>query len=231
MSGLVVPSASETPVALSGAPVGRVARLIRVGALVMCPPVLAYAYDLYCANILYGIVLAYAPILFGCIGLIARPVLDAAADRANPRYEFSGKGAILGSCVSFFPALVFAPQQVDRTALVALFLASSAFYYALGKIGCLFLGCCRAIVPARLPLPAIEAACSLGWSLVALGTLPEMPAFRLLTFAAVAVGFLALRVYSRCARGSRARDALGQPDSIALGALACCAAAMTPALR
>lgn len=198
---------------------------MRVVALLLCPPLLAFAYNFYCANILYSIGLAYAPIIAGGLGLVARGALDAALDRANQRNEFSGKGAIVGASGSFLTILVFAPHNVDRTALIALFLASSAFYYAAGKAGCLFLGCCRAVVPRRLPLPAFEMISSLVLSLAALATLHGNTTFRLLTFAAIIAGFLALRIHSRCSRGSRLRSALGQLDSIALGALAFLAAA------
>ncbi len=209
---------------------GRVARLTRLAALLFTPPLLAFAYVHYCENTLYGIALAYVPVLFGSIGLVARSTIDAAAGRTNPRYEFSGKGAVLGSGASFLLLLFVAPQGADRTALLALFLASITFYYGVGKLGCLFLGCCRAAVPGRASLPTIEALWSLALSIAALATLYEAAGFRLPMFAAIVLGFLALRVFSRCARGSRLRSALGQFDSIALGALACCMAAIA-ALR
>ena len=200
---------------------GRFARISRLAVLIAYPPLLAFAYDRYCANTLYSIALAYVPVVFGGIGLVSRPVLDAAAGRTTPRDEFSGKGLLLGSFAAFFLLLIFAPQQIDRTALVALFLSSVAFYYAVGKAGCLALGCCRAVVPRRVPLPAIEALWSFALALVALATLYEPTTLRLSTFAAVIAAFLALRLFSRRARGTRMRSALAKPDSIALGALAC----------
>lgn len=205
---------------------GRFARLTRIAALIVAPPLLALAYDRICANALYSAALAYVPIIFGGIGLVARSTFDAVTDRANPRLEFSGKGAFVGSAASFFLLLVAAPQGADRTALVALFISSLAFYYAVGKAGCLFLGCCRAVVPGRFPLPAIEALWSLAIGLAALATLYQTARLRLLAFAAIVACLLALRVFSRCRRGSNLRSALGQIDSLALAALACVAAAM-----
>lgn len=199
---------------------GRVARFLRVATLLGSPPLLAYAYSLLGASLWYGIILAYAPTIGAYVGVISRPVLDAAAGRADPRYEFSGNGLIIGATVPFLIALAFAPHNLDRTALLAPFLASVTLYYAIGKFGCLCIGCCRAIVAPRLPLPTIEALCSLGLSAAALGTLREGVALRLLTIAAVFAAFLALRIFSRYARGDRVRDALLQPDSIALGTLA-----------
>ena len=205
---------------------GRMARVTRLAALLFTPPLLAFAYIHYCKQTPYGIALAYVPVLFGGIGLVARSAIDAAAGRRNPRYEFSGKGAGIGAAASFFLLLAFAPPGADRTALVALFFASSTFYYAVGKVGCLFLGCCRAALPGRLPLPAIEAIGSLALSSAALATLYATAPARLALLAAIVAGTLALRLFSRCARGSRLRGALGELDSIALGALACCTAAI-----
>jgi hypothetical protein len=204
----------------------RAAPAIRITALLMCPPLLALAYACYCGALWYGMLLAYAPILGGWIGLTSRPVLDAAAQRANPRFEFSGKGFVLGSLCSFFIAFAFAPASADRTALVALFLASSLLYYALGKIGCLLLGCCRASDAPRsfMPLPMIEALWSGALAIAALLTLFGSATLRLWSFPLIAVGFLLLRIYSRNARGSRMRDALLQLDSIVLAVAASSAA-------
>ena len=205
---------------------GRVARRTRLAAILLCPPLLAFAYERYCANILWSLALAYVPLLFGSIGLIARSVLDAATERTDLRNEFSAKGALLGSAGSFFVLLLFIPHSVDRTALVAIFLASLLFYYAVGKIGCVFLGCCRAAVPWRLPLPTIEAICSLALSLAALATLYEASVPRLFSTAAILGCSLALRLFSRCMRGSSLGNALKQFDSIALGVLICGTAAI-----
>ena len=171
-----------------------------------------------------AVLLAYAPIVGGWIGLASRPVLQAAAQHVEPQYEFSGKGAILGSLAAFFLALAFTPAQADRTALVALFLASSSFYYALGKVGCLFIGCCPANSERRmlLPLPAIEAGSSSAIGIAALLTLFGTTTVRLWSFLTITGAFLLLRVVSRYARGSGLRGALRQLDSIALAAVACC---------
>ncbi|MGZ3499680.1 MAG: hypothetical protein ACXVAG_12505 [Vulcanimicrobiaceae bacterium] len=190
----------------------------------VCPPLLALAYDAVGAKLWCALALAYSPIAGGWIGLSSRPVFDAAADRANPRYEFSGKGAIVGASAAFLLAFLFVSPHADRTAVVALFFASSLFYYAIGKIGCFSLGCCRAAAPktTHIPLPIIEAACSSAFSTALLVTLRGTPALRASTFAAVVVGFLALRIYSRCARGSSIRGALVQLDSLVLFVLMIC---------
>jgi hypothetical protein len=204
---------------------GRVALIVRLAALILCPPLLAYAYGTICSNLWYGISLAYAPIAGGLIGLISRAMLDAAADRADPRYEFSGKGGIIGSSAAFFIAFAFAPKHADRIAILAIFFASSLFYYAIGKTGCLFLGCCRAMESraARVPLPAIEAASSVALSIVAILTLLADTGLKLWSFPAIIAAFLVLRIFSRRTRGSSLRDAFAQPDSVALMVLACCA--------
>ncbi len=205
---------------------GRAARLTRLTALIVYPPLVAFAYARYCANVPLGVALAYVPVLFGGIGLVARSAFDEATERTNRRDEFSAKGAVLGAAGSFFILLFFVPHGVDRTALVALFFASSFFYYAVGKLGCLFLGCCRAAVPGHISLPAIEATCSLSLGLLALASLYATATARLATVAAIATCFLALRVYSRRARGSTMRSALGELDTIALGVLTCGTAAI-----
>jgi hypothetical protein len=153
----------------------------------------------------------------GWIGLLSRPVLDALQDRDRPRYEFSGKGAILGSVSSFLVVFAFAPMRTDRSALVLIFIAGAMFYYAIGKCGCLFLGCCRAAESRtlRAALPLVEVAWALVLCAIALLALP-VPLVRMPLIPAIAAAALALRVYSRWARGSGLAASLMKLDSVAL---------------
>jgi hypothetical protein len=197
---------------------GRIARALRIAAMIVCPPLLVLANVAVCSNVWYCVLLAYAPIAGGWIGLISRPVLDAVRDRAQPRYEFSGKGFIVGSVTAFLMVLAFAPQRVDRSALFALFLAGAQFYYAIGKGGCMFLGCCQAVASRaiRVPLPAIEAAWALTLCVAAFVTAFEPHNVRMQAIPTIVALLLALRVYSRWARGARLAAALMQLDSLLL---------------
>lgn len=211
---------------------GRVALMLRIAAAIACPPLLVFANLMAGANLLYAVALAYVPVAAGWIGLISRPVLDAAMGRDGPRYEFSGKGAMLASVLVFFVLLVFAPRHADRSTLTALFFASSLLFYGIGKCGCLFLGCCRAldVRAAAPPLPAIEAACAFALCAAALLGVAASHGARVYLFAAIVAGLFALRVYSRVARGARVLASLVQLDSLLLAALLACtiAAAIIP---
>lgn len=200
---------------------GHLARTLRIAAAIACPPALAIAYDAYCANVWYALLLAYAPMAGGAIGLMSRPVLDAAKGRGDPRYEFSGKGAIAGAVAVFLIVLAFAASHVDRSALTAIFAGSGLLYYAVGKCGCYFLGCCRA-VEARaigIPLPLVEAACAALLAIGAFASTAASPPVRVDAFATIVAALLAVRVYSRVARGAAPATALKQLDSLLLIAL------------
>lgn len=194
---------------------GRTARRLRIAAVIACPPLFVLANAAVCSNVGYAIALAYAPVLGGGIGLMSRPVLDAAFGRESERYEFSGKGAIIGAAGAFLATLAFAPQNVDRSTLITLFIAAGLLYYAIGKAGCLCLGCCRAIEARALdvPLPLIECVWSLTLCVVALAAALASHAQRVRLFPAIIAALLALRVYSRVARGAHLRDSLTQVDS------------------
>lgn len=203
---------------------GRLALALRIAAAVICPPLLACAYYVAHAGIWYALLLAYAPTAAGALGLMSRPVLDAALQRRAPRYEFSGKGAIAGSTAAFLLVVAFAPQHVDRTVLSALFVASGLVYYAVGKCGCYFLGCCRAVETRAVgvPLPLIETLGSLALAIVALAAAAAPFGARLTLLACVVAGMLVLRLYSRYARGATVFASLRQLDSLVLSSLLAC---------
>lgn len=195
--------------------------MLRVVAALVVPPLVAIANNAVCSQPWYAVLLAYAPVAGGWIGLISRPIYDAMLQREQPRYEFSGKGAIAGSVAAFFAVLLFAPKHADRSTLLALFVASALFYYAVGKCGCLFLGCCRASSgrAAALPLPAIEAASAIVICTIALLAAAVTHSARMDLLEVVFAAVLALRVYSRVARGSRVGESLVKLDSICLALL------------
>lgn len=214
-------AADEDRHVLEVSPNGHRARALRVAAALVVPPLIAIANNAVCSQPWYAVLLAYAPVAGGWIGLISRPVFDAVLEREGPRYEFSGKGAIAGSVAAFFAALLFAPKHADRSTLLALFVASALLYYAIGKGGCLFLGCCRASSgrAAAMPLPAIEAASAFVICTIALLAAVLTHSARMDLLAVICAAVLALRVYSRVARGARVGESLVKLDSIALALL------------
>lgn len=198
-----------------------VAGMLRVATLIVFPPLLVAANAAVCSNTLFAVFLVYAPVVGGWLGLMSRPILDAAMDRDQTRVGFSGKGAIVGAVVAFLLVLVFTPKTVDRSTLVALFIASGLFYYTVGKLGCFFIGCCRAVESrtVQVPLPLIETTAALTlciFSFVA-ATVPH--SVRMDMFPLIVAGLLIQRIYSRVARGARLVRSLLQLDSLMLAIL------------
>lgn len=190
--------------------------------LLTCAPLQAAGYIAVSHRAWYGLALCCVPIAAGWVGLLNRPVLDVIADRNPRRYELSAKGAILGATLTFALLLVLAPHGVDRTKLIAIFIACSTFFYAFGKLGCVAVGCCRATsTPSpRIPLPVIEVLGSAVVGLLAVASLSVPTTARLAVFVALALAFGALRVLSRRARGMESNHALAQPDSLAMTSVA-----------
>ncbi|MBV8579860.1 MAG: hypothetical protein JOZ86_04425 [Candidatus Eremiobacteraeota bacterium] len=198
-------------------PAGRIAVVVRIAGFLVCSPFQAFAYATMTGSIGYALVLAYIPAAAGFVGLASRPLSDVIANRERPRSELSGKGAIVGMVAVFAALLVFVPHDTDRTKLAAVFFAGALAYYALGKIGCVALGCCRAEAPFEtyVSLPVLETVASLALGALALASLYATPRVRLIAFVVIALAFACLRVLSRCVRGASWPVALRQLDALA----------------
>jgi hypothetical protein len=203
---------------LMGSPNTRIAFVLRLVGFLVCSPLQAVAYVVVSHSLVYGVLLAYVPLAAGWFGLIHRPLRDALNDRETPLYEFSAKGAILGMAGTFALLLLFAPHGTDRSRLIVLFCVAGLVYYAIGKCGCIAIGCCRAErgIVAGIRLPLIEAVVSavLAVVLCIVSTASSRAYFA--TPVIIMLVFAGLRVASRIARGERGVAALRQFDSLAL---------------